>query len=429
MKSSIALLFLTLFANTLHSECDYANAVFAVGSDAHYLKYYNYMNQFDTAWVSYRIGEYRILNNGHTTKINIRTNFIPDSNWRQGASVNGEDSILLNSNGSEYFTYPLNSQLKYFREMSKGVPCWIPNEKRPSINDVEAECQTWQDYKWVTGKNMILDDSEWVLQLVKASDNSVLSVLDSVGINRNPSTVLAQRYGFNNTKMNHTIDLPNDYADTNVYLRVSARRVGPTPYGMVLSIYRVPISLSSFCEYIDSICIVTDIEYDSLNSLYFDKIIEYCDSLKLTGNRLDVETCLRMQLTAQQSHYFHNRYFDPILYEGLTDTHYIEKDYFNKIPIHDLEHLKVKRLFKVLSLNPQPVLNKLNITYKADVDLSDVEFKVIEYDGTLHSFFIEKSIKNGSGNLSFDVSNLKHGSYFLLVSGGNTVYDIYRFIK
>ena len=164
------------------------------------------------------------------------------------------------------------------------------------------------------GRGRIQDNSEWVLQLIRASNNQVLSIIDSVGILQNPTTDSAKYYGTLPGHINNVRLLSDNYAGIPVYLRISPRRTGLTPYGMVLKYIQSNISKSTYFEYSDSNLYFEyncdSLENHQLDSIYFNKLITYCDSVLLANGTLSIDYLFRVFITDKSKmSYFMNRYF------------------------------------------------------------------------------------------------------------------------
>ncbi|MGC8957961.1 MAG: hypothetical protein ACP5LT_09100 [Candidatus Kapaibacteriota bacterium] len=139
--------------------------------------------------------------------------------------------------------------------------------------------------------NCILDTSEWVVQLVRASDNQVLWTIDSVGFLPNNNCPYAIAYGIQPYRINHIRNLPDEFSGIDVYIRISIRRWGPTTFGMLLAPVVARANLSAFQEYAecDSIYRVLGykckFDWKRFNHFYYEKVVEYLDSIVAAKNR------------------------------------------------------------------------------------------------------------------------------------------------
>lgn len=279
-------------------DCDFSNSILSIKpDDARYLTYLEYQNAFDNADVRCSIGEFRIIDSSGTIKrlfwefdtTKLDTTFenayqrAPGFFSLLGQTQTGEDQILTSVAKTESFVYTPHSTLKFYRELSLGVYC-STIRREPDTNLLSCDELPF----WLGVDNAILDTSEWVIQLVNESSGAILAVLDSVGFMPNGSNDLGIPYGTNPTRMNQIRQLPDEYAGERVYIRVSVRRFGPTPYGMFFNIGTSRINMSSFreygvcCEHSGDSC---NFNLYKLDHYYYQKVIEYLDSIVAANNR------------------------------------------------------------------------------------------------------------------------------------------------
>ena len=317
IKILFHLILIILYSNSaLQAGCDFNNAFFALSDNNwKFLHYFKFTNNFDTVTVNYEIGEFKISNINNTITpfikdLNINSNF-----WIMGDSLQGEDLILLPKSRTETFNYFSGSQISFFRMMSVMVPCWATFEGEGAGGSGGG---SYQDAVFnVGGANRIMDDNEWVLQLVRASNNQVLFSIDSVGINQNHNSVIAQYYGTQPDHINRSVNLPDNFASIPVYLRISTRRTGDTPYGMELKYTQSNISKSTFFEYSDSnqyyLYKCSQLDIKQLDSIYFNKLITFCDSVFNVNGTLSFNYARRIDISdSANSRIFWYKYFQPI---------------------------------------------------------------------------------------------------------------------
>lgn len=280
-------------------DCDFSNSIISINPENdRYLTYLEYQNVFDSADVRCSIGEFRIIDSSGTIKrlfwkfdtTKLDTSYANSYKRRSGIysllgqTQLGEDQILSSVAKTESFVYASHSTLKFFRALSLGVPCGVV-QREPDTNLLSCDDLPF----WLGVDNAILDTSEWVIQLISETTGSVLAVLDSVGFMPNDTNDLGIPYGTNPTRMNQTRQLPDEYAGERVYIRVSVRRYGPTPYGMFFNIGTSRINMSSFREY--GICCNGEPDYScnfdirKFDYYYYQKVIEYLDSIVAVNNR------------------------------------------------------------------------------------------------------------------------------------------------
>jgi hypothetical protein len=285
-------------------ECDFSNSILSIKpEDVRYLLYLYYQNVFEKANVRCSIGEFRIVDSSGTVKrlyweldatLATAANFVRRRPGGLGLlsllgqAQNGEDQILTSAAKTESFVYTPHSTLKFFRELSLGVPCGTTPRNLPE--DANAlRCDELPF--WLGIDSAILNRNEWVIQLISESTGSVLAVLDSVGFVPNGSNDWGIPYGTNPLRMNHTRQLPDEYAGESVYIRVSVRQFGPTSCGMLFDVETSRINYSAYREYgicCDKYGVIGQSCKFSLQKLdyyYYQKVVEYLDSIVAANNR------------------------------------------------------------------------------------------------------------------------------------------------
>jgi hypothetical protein len=308
----IPILTLLILRINLFADCDPQKHIFAISDeDFRWLHYARIENTFDSATVFCNYGEFSIINGNERNNLHFDIVDINKYQWFQGDTVQGEDSIFLEKTRTNTFSYSPDSEISFFRELSIELPC---NVEFPSDN---TDNLPWYAKPFIVPRNTILDDSEWRLELRRASDKTLLHTIDSVGILRNENLIIAPHFGTDVVKMNHQRLLPSNYANIPVFLCISARRYGTTPYGMLLKLNPTHISLSSQMEYDSSNylykmkCGSNEIDY--ADSIYFDKIIQYTDSLFAVDSTISSTFIDRIFFPDSiKAAFFMNRYFDTI---------------------------------------------------------------------------------------------------------------------
>lgn len=230
----------------------------------------------------------------------------------------GISTTLQNLARTEEFLIPEMGTIEYYGEISSyRSPCdesVIPPQPGEGPN------------RPVLGWG-IVDTTEFAVELVDANTHQVLAVLGTVGVLpplSTTTTAVDTRYGSECTRAVHAYALPAEHAGTTVYLRVSPRRRGLTPEGLLLSKHREWISLSSLYAS-DGTSISQDSIY-ALSDTFFQKTIAYCDSVKAaTGAVPDQEDEINKAWDIARSTTFMNRYYDAHTDAQGRTTHYTPK--------------------------------------------------------------------------------------------------------
>lgn len=295
------IIFFLLASNNLKScpECDTSKFITSVYPENYnYLRYAFYQNVFDTCNVSMTVGEFRIKDStGQITRIypifdtillslEHPNTYIGDyGSHLLGVSTSGVDTILSEVFKTKSFQYQKNSKLLFFRELRAGIKC-LPNYSDPS-DTLLNDCPDIPRIFWLE-KYCIPDTSEWVIQVVDAITNQVLFIIDSVGFLPNRNCPFAIAYGTNPFKMNHERDLPNEFVNREVYIKVSVRRYGPTPFGMLFNPVISRLNSSAVKEYVDE-CNNSEyscnFDHKKFDYYYYKKVVEYLDSIVSSQGR------------------------------------------------------------------------------------------------------------------------------------------------
>ena len=348
-----------------------------------------------------------------------------------GDSIQGEDLVLLQNSITDTFSYQSGSSISFFRMMSVVIPCGSTPTGGSGGGGSSAGTYLGKIFS-PAGQGRIQDNCEWVLQLVRYSDNIVLYKIDSVGILQNPNTDSAKFYGTQPGIVNNIRNLPNLYAGTTVYLRISTRRTGITPYGMELQYSRSNISKSTYFEYLESNtfyrynCSV--LERIQLDSIYFNKLISYCDSVFLSNGTLSVNYTRRISLKdSNQTKYFWSRYFTPIDTDDYGRIYYIENipssSKVNEVKqnFNGLQFGNDYGLIKITKIIPTPIKDNIDeLILYASRDFNNCFFDIYGTNGNKLSTLKSINISKGENKLSFEL-NLYPGMYFLVARSQNNL--------
>ncbi|MFW6222400.1 MAG: hypothetical protein ACOC3T_02185 [Bacteroidota bacterium] len=383
------LLFVLLLAAYLpvKADCDTLHTRYAVSpEDQKYLTYLHYNNTFDSASTTYKIGEIRTISGNDTAYHNIHYYYF-DYQMLVGIPDQGVDTLLQQFGHTEDLTYSDGAKLKFYRLLNCDQLCG--EEFDPEGDDIGGTGDWRADY-WRVGRGTVLDRTEWVLQMVDAQTDSVLAVLDSVGVAPNPNSALAQRYGTDPDYANHEADLPEQYENRRIYLRISPRRYGPTPYGMDMNFITIPASLSTYYEISPNGFKKTTSQCDSLlREKFFDYLIDYCDSMFVNYGHLGGGLQFAVFAEGKDS-IINNRYFniDTVLEGGQIIWKLKAPPYGKKrLPDEYLPPYRDIEKIEITGVGPNPIRNSdfeikiscANIREEAEVILLNIsgdEYKI-----------------------------------------------------
>lgn len=215
-----------------------------------YLWYCWLRNAFDTCNVDYQFGEVRVgkgdslqpvLLSLRKDEVNIGSTISP---WFYGLDNPGIDTLLRKRCRTQPFYVPDSSTIEFFRLLSVSLGC---GKRREGVKDtliIPPQPVNMIAAQWKLYEGCVLDTTEFVLELVRASDEAIIAVLDSVGVVPNPTSQLIQHYGTNPTMRTLRVPIPQQAWGTIAYVRVSPRRYGPTPLGLQMCKVSAGIRLS-----------------------------------------------------------------------------------------------------------------------------------------------------------------------------------------
>jgi hypothetical protein len=271
-----------------------------------YLRYNVISNNFDSASVFVMVGEFAIQNGQSSVKLPL--SIIQDGIVLSGDSTNGRDNTLASVARTKVFTIPSSGTVTFFRELGvTNNPCANNSEDPPS----------GPNRHWLMGVGRIPERTEFILELVDASNNIAYGTLDSVGVLPNPSTNYVIRYGTYPDKMNHTRTLPNGHTGDSAYIRIVPIRDSVTPSGMLIRQVYTWANMSAIREYSDSSLVkIQPSLNDSTQHLYWLDIKKYYDSVYTQTGHLPIR--LVREVPHGYENEYHTRYSDTVTISGDT---------------------------------------------------------------------------------------------------------------
>jgi hypothetical protein len=389
--------------------------------DVSFLRYVNIVNRFDTAFVDYTAGEFTVVSGQNKNRIPFLASF-DEYSWIGGDSLQqGEDTNLMDHTKTINFTIPQNSTITFFRKMYALITC---GKAGPPEDPDGGGTGDWRDMLWHCGKNRIPDKSEFVIQLVNSTNNQVVFTIDSVGVDPNPNSNIAQRYGLNNTVMNHSVAIPSNLWGTNCNIRISPRRWGPTPHGMELQMQRTSWSMSTFYEFNPTYRFFR--YHDSIVKPIYDSIVAarlfpYLDSVKEnTGflpdySNFEISDSLfnvihALWFTGPDTVYHNNS--PTLMYQEIIGSNWLKRR--ENIEVNP-RTVKLKGLIN--NIYPSPVSNgNFILRYNIQEELPFAIIGLYSIDGQKISNLWGGRIKQGQGELSLQTGNCSTGLYLIIIT-------------
>lgn len=267
--------------------------------NARFLRYHSITSAYDSVTLHYQIGEVWVhTRQGQWKPICWAIPHVlgePSFGWPYRVitdTAQGDAQSLLPYLQSEPFDRELLDSIRFYRVFRIGVDC------RVSMDPIGADtldlppgdgnplADRWRNTFWVAPEGTISDQREFVVQLRDAESDSVLVTIDSVGILPNQERRLVPRYGTDPTPYNHVRVLP-PLGSGRAYIQIVPRRYGGyLDDGFCL---QAPLQAKFNYSYMFEPQPNGDwVRYDSatsvalvrqIDSLYFDRLIAYCDSI------------------------------------------------------------------------------------------------------------------------------------------------------
>ncbi len=374
------------------------------------LHYFRFQNTFDSSMTTYVFGEVAMTAGGSTLRIPINSGVALSQNIA-GANGTGEDTVLREYARTENFTLAGGGQISWFSEINSfRSPC------DPEVIDPEpGEGPNVPTAAWG-----MLDRSEFVVELVSADSNTRIAVLDSIGAAPPQSGVLTDtRYGTNPQKVLKQYSIPSGLHGKKVYMRVSPRRDGPTPYGMTMCKIKNTINYSATYDSTGT----TYISYQDLTDIfssYFADLLDYCDSVKnATGWLPGSISGDGVELSAAESDTLHSRYFTPA-YDSVSHQHFwieIPPWVWSKRgapPRYEGSTVEVVSIQKVI---PNPGSDRVVLLLTAKVE-RQVVVRLYSSDGKAVDVW-SGLVREGESSIGIATDTFSVGSYTIVVESRN----------
>lgn len=393
MKYSL-LLFFVCCASAFSQELFFNYRV----EDRPFLHYYSMWNQFDSSAVMFRFGEVHFVNERLRKNLHLSLAF-PDRINIQDGGIEGVSAKLQGMARTENFTIPGAGEIRWFGQLqSFKTPCDLSGKR----DEPNKPFPSWG----------IVDRTEFVVQLVDAATNSVLAVLDSVGVSpTTPSgSPVDTRYGEHVEQVKRSATIPASYAGKQVYVRVSPRRYGPTAYGLAITRFDSWFNLTA--EWDETGANQLPISFvDSLRSVWLAGLITYCDSVKAeTGWLPDLHHITFAKRSGLPI--YQNRYFNPQV-DATGDTAWVEK---RTLPLGKRSAGATMGIAGIKSIAPNPVAGEsVDITLISGFD-AGYQLELLSTDGRRLGILWRGSLNRGRAELTIPIpKNLANGTYLLLL--------------
>lgn len=266
---------------------------------ARFLRYHYITSSYDSVTLHYQIGEFWVhTRQGQWKPICWAIPHVlgdPRFGWPYRVitdTAQGDAQSLLPYLQSEPFERESLDSIRFYRVFRLGVSCHVSMDPIGADTldlppgDGNPLADRWRNTFWVAPEGTISDQREFVVQLRDAESDSVLVTVDSVGILPNAERRLVPRYGTDPTPYNHVRVLP-PLGSGRAYIQIVPRRYGgflddgfclqaPIQAKFNYSVMFEPQPNGDWVRY-DSATSAALVR--QIDSLYFDRLIAYCDSI------------------------------------------------------------------------------------------------------------------------------------------------------
>lgn len=391
-----------------------------------YLYYYDFANIFDSSAVTYTFGEMAMTTGGNTSRIFLAPTLTLGQKIH-ASNIQGENIDLRTVARTEEFTLQGSATLTWFsRVTSFRSPC---NEEYPDGGNPDKPTQAWA----------LLDQTEFVTELVRVSDNTRIAVLDSVGVMPPAATgtPVDTRYGSNPQNVHKSYIIPTSLDNIQAYVRISPRRYGTTPLGIQVEKIANWVNFSAYYDSTGT-TFIPAAEYDSLGKAYYQEFFDYCDSVKsATGWLPDISNVgLNDSLTA----IFSAQYLEQRIDTVAGKIYWVEKtaprpksgDLLLEDVLVQTEGAASRTRSittqhpEFLSASPNPGKpGQITVKIRA-YTAHRVVIRLISIDGKPLGTLWTGTLTKGIDEYTLDTSNLTPGAYFLSLedSDGSRLHNI-----
>lgn len=440
MKKNLFIIIILFLSTNIIS---FAQPIFNISDEnERFLRYFRFENVFDSVTVGYELGELITSNNNEEIKLIFKERMIQEPHYMQSISDSGLDYFSAYFTHTNNFIVPDSSTLSFYRYVFLDV--LGTNEYALSAADstdpFNEKPLDSHDFRWVCEPGEVMDDMEFRVQLMDASNDTALVTLDSVGVNRNPNSIVAGRYGARINETTHSVNIPHEYWGKEAYIRILPRRVGDTPFGMVFRIVPWWFNKSYCSGLVNGFMKLCDYEteVEPIYEDYKQQFFNYADSLYALEELYEKDLSHIAFKNHEEHRNFLNRYFD---------TTHVETDsssYIVSFPKSSLEKRATNHFnpsitndksgnFIKIEISPNPKYlaeGQTTLRFITDGDYQDVLIKILDINGKViftQNFPFIRGVTMTKGFRIFNEINA--GTYFVTVESKGVQLGSSKFIK
>jgi hypothetical protein len=361
-------------------------------TDKVYLSYYVVENLFDSTATTWEAGEF-VLHGANSFNRRVHLNSTPHVDTvYQADTVTGESQTILSTVRTESFDVPTSPSISFFRKVQN------------TILDPDMWGGHWD----------ISERSEFVLQLIRDSDNAVLACLDSCGTDSLVGTADSSQewgamYGSGAITCLHTVTIGAAYGGTHAHIRLSARRYGQGALGFSFRRDQLPIPLSRWsgdsCRWPTSSAFIASVWNER-----YDSLCAYVDSLWTESCALPSPVSFR---DSAQEQAFFARYLTMKVDTMSGDTFYLATSCGAGFPKKATE--KPAGFDVVIAPNPSSARGPISISVPVVSSTSVVNIAITDLLGRNVTGTIRGFSTKSPHQITFDASPLPSGQYVVTV--------------
>jgi hypothetical protein len=262
-------------------------------TDAAYLRYLASVNSFDDASVMYTVGELELVGPSGIRRVVFDDSALAASEGVTDPNTQGIQSLLLPFARSRTFTLASNeTTIRFFRSLSM-----------TNVDTLLRRTASWRSS----------DRTEYVLRLVRASDDSVLAIVDSVGFDSTltmSDTVSA--YGPNVSVWCRAHSVDAVHRGVPVYLQLVPKRWGPTPHALTLVSVQRPFSESVY--YDCGMSAPDSARWSALRARLLERFMQYAAAMWSSECKVPVPPAITLPPGFMET--YADLYYDVVVHEN-----------------------------------------------------------------------------------------------------------------
>ncbi|MFP4543647.1 MAG: T9SS type A sorting domain-containing protein [Bacteroidota bacterium] len=403
MKKIIVMLSLLTMVVNVQSQSFLKEPVFAYNSENYrFNQYLHFTNAFETAYVYYLVGEFKLISDSDETRIYIKPDLAEFENRTlKGSSEQGINYDLMPYSRTETFRVPEigHQKISFFREMKVNYDPCDPDEFEDENDDYD----------------LIADHQEFVLRIVDAEIGETIDIIDSVGVTQHNAIDSTAKYGTSPNTAWIVRDIPEAAYGRDVYLEVVPKRWGQTPYGMVLKLQSYQISQTAWVDSLGTRHFWDDY-WEYLQNEWWTELNDYADShFQQHGVYPEIRAVPSL---------YNDEFKSKFLAGFVEDTTIDGKKFFLKVTkidsgltkkrIHDLNsESSGEGLINVLEIFPNPVTREIiNANILANVS-EYINIYLFDFSSKTKNHLYQGSLDKGINRITLHLPDISSGTYFL----------------